>query len=103
MNIETILHISDFTTEREMIEVEIQKNIHGKLDSYLQKYNEQKIRIEVTITRDKPKNESAHSTFTGKIQLSAGNALHLSDREKFENLTDLINHLFTHIKEQMAR
>ncbi len=105
MKIETIVHANDFTTERELIEIEVNKNISGKLSAYLKKYDtpDSIIRIDVMVTRDKKKDERSKSTVSGKVKIVADGNSFLSEREGFEKLEDLINHLFTHIKEKMMR
>jgi hypothetical protein len=105
MNIEQIIHASDFSVERELIDREVEKNINGKLDAYLKKYDKTDsiVRIEVFFTRDKKKAERSQSTVSGKIKLTADGKNFLSEREGFEKLEDLIHHLFTHIKEQLAK
>ena len=94
---EIILHADGFENEREFLENETRKWISGKLDSYLKKYTKEgdKTRVEVWFTRGK-------KGFSGKIHLVAsGHAFH-TERENFEKLEDLVSHLFTHLKDQMA-
>lgn len=94
---EIILHADGFENEREFLENETRKWISGKLDSYLKKYTKEgdKTRVEVWFTRGK-------KWFSGKIHLVvSGRAFH-TERENFEKLEDLVSHLFTHLKDQMA-
>lgn len=95
----------DFPQEKAMIDQEVEKNIHGKLDAYLKKYTteESETRIETTITRDAKKNERRNTTYSGKVEIHINGKLFLAKRENYEKLEDLINHLFTHIKTQMGK
>lgn len=98
MNTEIILHAPEFVNEREFIESEISKNLTGKLDTYLKKFVKtgEKMRLEMRVTRSK-------QGISGKIHLVLpGHAFH-TERENFSKLDDLISHLFTHLKDQLAR
>ena len=98
MNIEKIIHAKEFEVEKEYIAHEIDKNLTEKLDAYLRKYPETaEARLEITLTRWK------HETFDGKISLWANGETYRSNREEFKKLSDLIDHLFTHIKEQLSK
>lgn len=96
--IEIILHAEQFPNEREFLLAEIGKNLTGKLDVYLKKHVKEgdKIRVEVSITPDKKgKNGKAELSFPGGAFRSA--------RENFEKMDDLIHHLFSHLKDQLAK
>jgi hypothetical protein len=97
MNTEIILHIPDFSNEREFIENEVHKFLGGKLDTYLKKmlHGDEKLRVELTLTRDK-------QGTTGKLIVSTLQKTLRSERENFAKLDDLIAHLFTHIKDQLV-
>lgn len=98
MNTEIIIHAAEFQNEAEFIKNEIEKNLTGKLDAYIKKQAKEDniIRVEMTLTRNNLWN-------TGKLEVSfPGNAFR-SSRENYSKLDDLINHLFAHIKEQMAK
>ena len=98
MNTEIILHAPEFANEREFIQSKIQENLEGKMDTYLKKYvkNGEKIRIEMRLDRGK-------QGISWKIHLVIpGHAFH-TERQDFAKLDDLVSHLFTHLKEQLAR
>ncbi len=95
---EIILHAVEFQNERGFIEWEINKNLRGKLDTYITKHKKEdgKIRVEVTLVRGK------HG-INGKVHITiSGQSFHV-EREDFEKLEDLINHLFSHLKDQLAK
>lgn len=96
---EIILHISDYPVEKDSIESWIESNINGKLDSYIKKHEKPNspVRLELTLKRE------SDGKSTGKISLSVGPKTYRSVREHFDNLNDLVNHLFTHLKDQMAK
>ncbi len=98
MNTEIIVHASEFQNEAEYIRTEIEKNLAGKLDAYIKRTANEgdKIRTELTLTRDK-------LGTTGKLEVSFPGNTFRSSRENYAKLDDLINHLFVHIKEQMAK
>jgi hypothetical protein len=98
MNTEIIIHASEFQNEAEFIKNEIEKNLTGKLDAYIKKQAKEAdvIRVELTLIRDK-------TGLTGKLGLSFPGQAYRSSRENYAKLDDLINHLFVHIKEQMAK
>lgn len=100
-----IVRANEFTVEKELIDREIDRNIHGKLDVYLKKFTtpDSETQIEVTITRDMKKEEKPKATASGKVIVHINGKTFRAEREGFEKLEDLINHLFTHIKTQMGK
>lgn len=98
MTTEVIVHASEFSNEIDFIRYEVDKALIGKLDVYIKKYvkEDDKLRLELTVTRTK-------KGITGKLDLSFPGGAFRSQREDFEKLDDLVSHLFSHIKEQMAK
>lgn len=98
MNTEIIVHASEFLNEGEYIHAEIEKNLTGKLDSYIRRLAKEwdKIRAEITLTRN-------NLGSSGKLDISFPGHSFRSSRENYAKLDDLINHLCIHIKEQMAK
>lgn len=106
MNIQIILHADAFPNEKDYLKQEIQKNLTGKLDNYLKKYlsgDEGIVRVEAYFERADSGKVDIKSRFNGKIILTVGTTTFRAERENFEKLDDLVNHLFTHLKEQMAK
>ena len=98
MSTEIILHAADYPTERDSIETIIDKNLSGKLDSYIKKLHkwDEPIRVELTLKREND------GQATGKLVITLNKKSYRSERENFDNLYDLVNHLFGHIKDQLV-
>ncbi len=98
MKTETIIHAADYPTERESIEIITKNNLTGKLDSYLKKLHigDNPIRVELTLKREKD------GKSTGKLTITVSGKSYRSERENFDNLHDLVNHLFGHVKDQLV-
>lgn len=100
MNHEIILHAPDFSDAmKTSLHEYIEKNLSWKLDSYIKKHEEPNSPVRVDVTVGKEKDGEYH----GKIILHVGPKMYRSERENFSKLDDLVNHLFTHIKDQMAK
>lgn len=99
MNTEIIVHAPEFAVEKESINIIIEKNLQGKLDTYINKHTkpDSVVRIELTLKRANEKQAS------GKLSLLLEWKLWRSERENFDNVHDLVNHLFTHLKDQLAK
>lgn len=99
MNLEIILHASEFENEKEFLHREIEKNITGKLDSYIRSHLTEMndvVRLEAFFER-------AKTGFDGKMTLTLPDTTVRSSREGFEKLDDLVSHLFTHLKTQLVK
>lgn len=96
---EIIVHASDYPVEADTIRILIDKNLTGKMDSYIAKHEQPNSPVRVELTLKREKNGQAQ----GKLVISVGPKSYRSERENFDKLDDLINHLFTHIKDQMAK
>ena len=96
---EIIIHAADYPVEKESLHILIEKNLAGKMDSYIRKHEKPNspVRVELTVKKE------SDGKSTGKLVLSVGPKSYRSEREHFDSLSDLVNHLFTHIKEQMAK
>jgi hypothetical protein len=96
-----ILHADETFSEatRTSLHEYINKDLHGKLDSYIKKHEKPNspVRVELTVKHAKEK------SFDGKLVVTVGHAQYRSEREAFRDLKDLVFHLFTHVKEQMAK
>lgn len=99
MNTEIIVHAPEFTTERESIDIIIKSNLEWKVDSYIKKHNKwgDVIRVELTLKRPNEKQAS------GKLVITIAWKSYRSERENFDNVHDLVNHLFTHLKDQLSK
>ncbi|MCP4523398.1 MAG: hypothetical protein GY828_04200 [Candidatus Gracilibacteria bacterium] len=99
MELQIKIHVCKFLEEsKEVVDRLIENNIENKLDSYLKKFN--KADSEGTMEISLEKNKKGE--FNGKIQATLDGNSYRSEREDFKNLDDLINHLFDHVKVQLA-
>ncbi len=99
MNTEIILHADAFENEKSFLQTEIEKNLSGKLDTYIRSCvteENDSVRLEAFFER-------AKTGFNGKLILSVPGNTYRSERENFEKLDDLVSHLFSHLKTQMAK
>lgn len=99
MELQVKIHIDKLLEEsREVIDRLVETNLNNKLDSYLKKFtkNDAEGTIEVSLEKNKK------GEFNGKIQANLDGNSYRSEREDFKNLDDLINHLFDHVKVQLA-
>lgn len=98
---EIILHADESFSEatKASLHQYIDKDLHGKLDSYIKKHEKPNspVRVDLTVKHAKEK------SYDGKLIVSVGNTPYRSEREGFRDLKDLVLHLFTHVKEQMAK
>lgn len=99
MSTEIIIHAPDYNVERDSINIIIEKNLQWKIDSYITKHNkwDEQVRVELTLKREKD------SQATGKLVITIAGKSYRSERENFDNVHDLVNHLFTHLKDQLAK
>ena len=99
MELQVKIHVDAHLEEsREVIDRLVESNLNNKLDSYLKKFN--KDDAEGTLDLSLEKNKKGE--FNGKVQATLDGNSFRSEREDFKNLDDLINHLFDHIKVQLA-
>lgn len=101
MKYDIILHAREFENENDFIRDAIDKNLEWKLNSYLKPHLQDEdndvIKLEASLERWK-------EGFHGKVILTLPDGTTVrSSRENFEKLDDLISHLFTHIKTQLAK
>lgn len=99
MQIEIIIHAADYPVEKESLSILVEKNLAGKMDSYIKKHEKPNspVRVELTVKRE------SDGKASGKLVLSVWPKSYRSEREHFDSLSDLVNHLFTHVKDQMAK
>jgi hypothetical protein len=66
MNPEIIIHASDYPVEKESLEIIVEKNLNGKMDSYIKKHEKPNspVRVELTAKRE------SDGKATGKLILS---------------------------------
>ena len=78
----------------------VEKNLTQKLDRYLLKYlkeDDAQAILNINITKNKK------WTYNGKFNMSIDWHQFVYNREDFKNITDLVQHFFDHIKEQISK
>ncbi len=85
--------------DHEAIDRLVEANLSGKLDSYLKRYDRGDTEVRLSLMLE----ENKKGEFDGSVRIQAGSDDFASKREDFRSLEDLINHLFDHVKEQMAK
>lgn len=77
----------------------VQENLENKLNSYLKKFDKESTKIIVTLKTEKNKKD----LFNGKLQITIWWKNYIYEREDYKKLDDLVNHLFDHFKEELAK
>ena len=100
MNLQVIYNISkDLEIEKESIQMIADENISKKMDSYLKKYDKKEdAKWSIKLTFDK----NNKWTFSWKINAIFDGESYYFERDNYENLDDLVNHLFDLLKEKMS-
>ena len=100
MELKIILHVNDAVEQsKEVIERLVQTNLKSKVSAYLKKYEEKKD-AEGTLELKIEKNKK--DLFNGKLIANLDSDEFIFEREDYENLDDLINNLFRHLKEELS-
>lgn len=99
MELQVKIHVdANLEDSKEVIDRLVEANLNNKLDSYLKKFNKADSEGSLELSLDKNKK----GEFDGKIQANFDGNSFRSEREDFKKLDDLVNHLFDHIKVQLA-
>jgi len=100
MKLEVQIHLNEaIEHSREVIERLVDTNLHSKVSAYLKKYEDKpdaEGKIEVKIEKNKK------GLFNGKLIAFLDTDEFIFQREDYENLDDLINNLFKHLKEELS-
>ncbi len=97
MEIKIILHV--FESAKEVVERLVKENLDHKVSAYLKKYEDKKDAegtIEITVEKNKK------DLFNAKLIANLDSDQFIFEREDYENLDDLINNLFKHLKEELS-
>jgi hypothetical protein len=99
MELQVKIHVdAHLEDSKEVIDRLVEGNLNNKLDSYLKKFDKEDSEGIVELNLEKNKK----GEFNGKVQATLDGKSFRSEREDFKKLDDLINHLFDHIKVQLA-
>jgi len=97
MEIKVILHVSE--TSKEVVERLVKENLEHKVSAYLKKYEDKADAegvIELTVEKNKK------DLFDAKLIANLDSDQFVFEREDYENLDDLVNNLFKHLKEELS-
>ena len=97
MEIKVILHVVE--SAKEVVERLVKENLDHKVSAYLKKYEDKKD-AEGTIELKIEKNKK--DFFNGKLIVNLDKDEFIFEREDYENLDDLVNNLFKHLKEELS-
>jgi hypothetical protein len=100
MELQIQIHLNDaIEHDKEVIERLVETNLNSKVSAYLKKY-EDKADAEGKIELKLEKNKK--DLFNGKLIANLDRDEFIFEREDYENLDDLINNLFKHLKEELS-
>jgi ribosomal protein S17E len=85
--------------DKEVIERLVKANLDNKVSGYLKKY-EDKTDSEGIIELKLDKNKK--DLFDGKLIVNLDKDQFIYEREDYQNLDDLVNNLFKHLKEELS-
>jgi len=97
MEIKVILHTEEST--KDVVERLVKENLEHKVSAYLKKYEDKKDAegtIEMTVEKNKK------DLFNAKLIANLDSDKFVFEREDYENLDDLVNNLFKHLKEELS-
>jgi len=100
MELQIQIHLNDtIEHDKEVIDRLVETNLNTKVSAYLKKY-EDKADAEGKIELKLEKNKK--DLFNGKLIANLDRDEFIFEREDYENLDDLINNLFKHLKEELS-
>ncbi len=100
MELKVQIHLSDnMENDKEVVDRLVETNLNSKVSAYLKKY-EDKADAEGKIELKLEKNKK--DLFNGKLITQLDRDEFIFEREDYENLDDLINNLFKHLKEELS-
>lgn len=100
MELKIQIHLSDtIEHDKEVIDRLVETNLNSKVSGYLKKY-EDKADAEWLIDLKLDKNKK--NLFNGKLIAKLDTDEFIYEREDYENLDDLVNNLFKHLKETLS-
>ncbi|MDD5769691.1 MAG: hypothetical protein PHE25_01880 [Candidatus Gracilibacteria bacterium] len=97
MVLKTQIHTPD--EDREVVERLVGENLKNKIGSYLNKLDGEDVEGILDLKIEKNKK----GLFIGILQINIDGKSFRYEREDYKNLDDLVNHLFDHFKEELAK
>ncbi len=100
MELKVQIHLNEeMENDKEVVDRLVETNLNTKVSAYLKKY-EDKADAEGKIELKLEKNKK--DLFNGKLIADLDRDQFVFEREDYENLDDLINNLFKHLKEELS-
>ena len=100
MELKIILHVNEAVEQsKEVIERLVSTNLESKVSAYLKQYEDKK---DAEGTLDLKIEKNKKNLFNGKLIANLDSDEFIFEREDYENLDDLINNLFRHLKEELS-
>ena len=100
MELKVQIHLNEeMENDKEVVDRLVETNLNTKVSAYLKKY-EDKTDAEGKIELKLEKNKK--DLFNGKLIADLDRDQFVFEREDYENLDDLINNLFKHLKEELS-
>ncbi len=100
MTTKVLKHLNWEGISEEVVDRLISENLENKLDHYLAKFDSKEdaeSTFEIFLKTNKK------WLFDGKLLVKIDWVLHPFSREDYKKLDDLVNHLFDHLKEELAK
>lgn len=84
---------------KEVVERLVEENLSHKLSDYLKKFDKEDVEwiLEIDISKNKK------SLFVWKLKINIDGKSFRYEREDYSRLDDLVNNLFQHFKEELAK
>lgn len=98
MKLEKKIQLKNMEQDRAVVERLVEENLSGKLDSYLNKFDGTDVEGEISLVLEKNKTDR----FKGALSVLVDGKTFYYAREDYKSLADLVNHLFGHLKEELA-
>ncbi|MDD2565639.1 MAG: hypothetical protein PHZ26_02235 [Candidatus Gracilibacteria bacterium] len=99
MELQKKINLKNLDNSKIVVERLVEENLNGKLDNYLQKFSADNIEGTLSLNLEKNKKD----LFNGVLQLVIDGKNYRYEREDYKKLDDLVNHLFEHFKEELAK
>lgn len=100
MELKIVIHVNEAVEQsKEVIERLVETNLESKVSAYLKKYEDKpdaEGELEIKIAKNKK------DLFNGKLIAELDGDEFIFEREDYDNLDDLINNLFKHLKESLS-
>jgi len=100
MELKISIHLGDsIENDKEVVERLVETNLNTKINSYLKKYDDKQSAtwsINLKLTKNKK------DLFDGKMIVNLDKDEFVFERDDYENLDDLVNNFFKHLKESLS-